>query len=41
MGYALLTNGASPRDTIITIHIYPDRKAQTIDNFGSSGCWFL
>jgi O-glycosyl hydrolase len=40
MGYALLTNGASLKDTILTIHIYPDRKAQTIENFGSSGCWF-
>jgi len=40
MGNVLLANGASLKDTIITIHIYPDRKAQTIDNFGSSGCWF-
>lgn len=40
MAYVLLANGTSLKDTIITIHIYPDRKAQTIDNFGSSGCWF-
>lgn len=40
MAHVLLANGASLKDTIVTIHIYPDRKAQTIDNFGSSGCWF-
>ena len=31
---------ANQKDTTITIQIDLNKKAQTIDNFGSSGCWF-
>lgn len=28
------------KDTVITVHIDLNKRAQTIDNIGSSGCWF-
>ncbi|HKG06635.1 MAG TPA: glycoside hydrolase [Pedobacter sp.] len=32
--------GAPLQDTVVTVKIDFNKKAQTIDNFGSSGCWF-
>jgi len=37
---SLFTKALPVRDTTITVQIDLKRKAQVIDNFGSSGCWF-
>lgn len=42
MYIALTTDAGVLKDTTatVTVRIHTDRKAQTIDNFGASGCWF-
>ena len=36
----VLSASAQRADTTITIHIHTDQPVQTIDNIGSSACWF-
>jgi O-glycosyl hydrolase len=40
VGHSLACTAAALQDTAITVRINLDQKAQIIDNFGSSGCWF-
>lgn len=40
VAHSLVCTAGILQDTTISIRINLDQKAQTIDNFGSSGCWF-